>query len=145
MALIAGVGVYWNRKEFKKFSLLELAGIAGLFIVVIGALACFFVFVASPLVNLITVRLLRFITVVLIIVGGLTIGLAIIQQGSKKIMNGRYPSRGMGEQMEVAENIEIQQLIDEGKVVQAVKVARKTYGYSLLEAKEYIDSFTANQ
>src|SRR5690625_951323 len=145
MALIAGVGVYWNRKEFKKFSLLELAGIAGLFIVVIGALACFFVFVASPLVNLITVRWLRFITVVLIIIGGLTMGLAIIQQGMKKLTKGRYPFSEDVEQMEMPENEVIQQLIDEGKVVQAIKVARETYGYSLLEAKKYIDSFITNQ
>jgi|GEM_PF-5496118 len=145
MVLMAGAGLYWNRQELKKFKRGELAGIACLFIVVIVALACLFLFVANPVVNLITVGPLRFIAIILIIIAGLALGLYTIQLGMKQITKGRYPFSEDVEQMEMPENEVIQQLIDEGKVVQAIKVARETYGYSLLEAKKYIDSFITNQ
>ncbi|HGE5780162.1 hypothetical protein [Bacillus pseudomycoides] len=37
-------------------------------------------------------------------------------------------------------NNELRQLVKDGKTITAVKKAREAFGYSLLEAKEYVDS-----
>ncbi|WP_459502289.1 hypothetical protein [Bacillus sp. C1] len=37
-------------------------------------------------------------------------------------------------------NKELRQLVKDGKTVAAVKKTREVFGYSLLEAKEYVDS-----
>ncbi|MBJ8029319.1 hypothetical protein [Bacillus cereus group sp. N21] len=46
---------------------------------------------------------------------------------------------GIGE-VEPEINNELRQLVKDGKTITAVKKARKAFGYSLLEAKEYVDS-----
>jgi len=40
---------------------------------------------------------------------------------------------------EVALQVELVQLLHEGKTVEAVKLVRETLGSSLLEAKQYVD------
>lgn len=145
MAILAGAGIYWNRKELKRLSWGERIGIAGMFIVVIFALACFFLFIASPLMNLITIGWLRFMMILIIIIAGVSFGIIIIQQGIEKITKGKYSFDERVEKStpnDMPVNVDIQQLVDEGKTVEAVKVARETYGYSLLEAKQYIDTLT---
>src|SRR5690625_5572887 len=75
MVLMAGAGLYWNRQELKKFKRGELAGIACLFIVVIVALACLFLFLPNPVVNRITVGPLSFFAIFFFIIAGLGLGL----------------------------------------------------------------------
>ncbi|PEY39534.1 hypothetical protein CN354_09065 [Bacillus cereus] len=43
-------------------------------------------------------------------------------------------------EVELEINNELRQLVKEGKTITAVKKAREAFGYSLLEAKEYVDS-----
>lgn len=43
---------------------------------------------------------------------------------------------------EPAVNDQLRNLVKEGKKVQAVKEAREAFGYSLLEAKEYVDGLS---
>ncbi|KEK22654.1 hypothetical protein [Bacillus gaemokensis] len=37
-------------------------------------------------------------------------------------------------------NKELRQLMNDGKTITAIKKVRETFGYSLLEAKEYVDA-----
>lgn len=46
---------------------------------------------------------------------------------------------------EPAINEELRRLIDEGQEVRAVKAARVAFGYSLIEAKQYIDGLKKEQ
>ncbi len=67
----------------------------------------------------------------------------IIQKGLLKITNGKLPNTDIEMETEGIEypiDEEIKQLVDEEKIVQAVKLTRELYGYSLLEAKRYVDS-----
>lgn len=42
-------------------------------------------------------------------------------------------------------NVELRQLLQQGKMVEAVKRTRQEFGWSLLEAKQYVDGLKAQK
>ncbi|WP_099157521.1 hypothetical protein [Virgibacillus ndiopensis] len=60
----------------------------------------------------------------------------------KRISNNEFMLKQIANQVGVQElpiNKKLRKLVKEGKNVQAVKEARECFGYSLIEAKRYVD------
>lgn len=60
----------------------------------------------------------------------------------KRLKHTEIMLKQIAEQVGVAEdpiNEQLRQLVNEGKTVEAVKKTREHFGYSLLEAKQYVD------
>ncbi|MFC7319893.1 hypothetical protein [Halobacillus campisalis] len=84
--------------------------------------------------NIVAISLLALIAIFFI---------AKTQELEKKVKRLDQTVRQLSEQVDLPEppiNEELRRLVREGKDVQAVKRARQEFGYSLLEAKEYVDS-----
>lgn len=85
-----------------------------------------------------------FIAVVFfVVVVYLLIKISNLQEGLKGI---KYKLDRIESQMNLPENPindDLRDLIQEGKDVQAVKLARETLGLSLLEGKQYVDALMA--
>lgn len=59
-----------------------------------------------------------------------------------------YTLKQIGQQLGVSEqaiNKDILDLLDEGKDIEAVKLARETLGLSLVEGKQYVDELKAEK
>lgn len=145
IVMFIGLGVlaYSNRKILKELSIWQNLGILILFAGTVALLAGFFYFVASPIVDLISIGWIRYIVMVAIIIGTLIPAIGLLYKGMSRITNGKFPVMDTEletEDIEYPTNEEVQQLVNSEKVVEAVKLSRKLYGYSLLEAKRYVDS-----
>lgn len=141
--MLLGIIVYSNRHILKKLSIWQNLGILLLLLGTIVLMAGFLYYIANPVVNLISTQWIRNIAIVAIILGILVPAIGLLYKGMSKITKGKFPVTDIEL---VAENIDypineaIQQLVNEGKIVEAVKKARELYGYSLLEAKHYVDN-----
>lgn len=144
IVVVATIGMigFLYRDVWIELSIWRILALMLFFVGIVSIVACFFLFIASPIVDLISIGWLNSIVTYTIIIVGLILALIIFQKGLLKITNGKFPNTDLEmetEEIEYPINEEIKQLVDEEKVVQAVKLARQLYGYSLLEAKRYVD------
>ena len=131
------------RKIWKQLSVWQILGIILLFVAVVALFSSFFYFVARPLVNLITIGWLNYLAAIGIVIIVLIPAVTILLKGIEKITNGKFPDLNIDSETSVIDypkNEAVQQLVNDGKVIEAVKLSRELYGYSLIEAKRYVDS-----
>ena len=143
--VMIGLGsiVYFNRKILKELSIWQNLGILTLFVGTVALLASILYFVARPVVHLISVDWVRYIVQIGIIIVTLFPAIVLLYKGMSKITDGKFPNTEIELAPEAEEypvNEEVQQLVRDGEVIKAVKLSRELYGYSLLEAKRYVDS-----
>lgn len=93
---------------------------------------------------------------VLIIIGGFLTTGYFFQSASEKRINAlesrirhvekqlKQTTQGM-ELTEPDVNEELRELLEKGKMIEAVKRTRLEFGWSLLEAKQYVDDLKAGQ
>lgn len=116
------------RDVWKQFSIWRiLAGIL-FFVGIVSIVACIFLFIANPIVNLISIGWLNRIVTYTVIMVVLILAVMIIQKGLLKITNGKLLHTDIEmetEDIEYPINEEIKQLVDDEKVVQAVRIARE--------------------
>lgn len=142
--IVIGSIVYFNRQTLKELSIWQNIGILLLFIGIITLLVGFFYFVASPVVQMISIGWIRYIVQIVMVIGTLIPTIVLLYKGMSKITNGKFPNTNIEVDQEPKEypvNEEIKQLIQNGETIKAVKVARELYDYSLVEAKRYVDEF----
>lgn len=149
IVVVATIGMigFLYRDVLRQLSIWRILAIILFLVGIVSIAACFFMFIASPIVDLISIGWLNSIVTYAVIIIGLILTLIMIQKGLLKITNGKFPNTDIEmetEDIEYPINEEIKQLVDDEKVVQAVRLARESYGYSLLEAKRYVDSLDNN-
>lgn len=142
--VIIGLGlvISLNKETLKKLSIWQNLGIFALFIVTVALLVCFFYFVASPIVHMISIGWIRYIVQIILVIASLIPTIALLFKGVSKITNGKFPVVDIevaNDDKEYVPNDRIEQLVHNGEVVKAVKLSRELYGYSLVEAKRYVD------
>jgi len=139
---VFGIFIYSNRKVLKTLSLLEIIGMIVFIVAVISLLVAFFYFIAGPLINRITVGWLNLLVAIFIVIVILIPALGIIYKGMRVITKNKFPVMKTEIDDEDRKNYpkdkQIQQLASEGRTVEAVRLAREKYGYSLLKATDYI-------
>jgi len=139
---VLGIFIYSNRKVLKTLSLLEIIGMVVFIAAVIGLLVGFFFFIASPLIDRITVGWLNLLVAIFIVIVILIPTLGILYKGMRVITKNKFPVMKTEIDEEDRKNYpkdeQIQQLANEDKIVEAVKLAREKYGYSLLKAHDYV-------
>lgn len=145
MLVIIGLGlvIYLNKEILKKLSIWQNIGILVLFIVTVALLVCFFYFVASPVVHMISIGWIRYVVQIILIIGALIPAIGLLFKGMSKLTHGKFPitdSELEKDSREHVPNERVEQLVRNGQVVKAVKLSRELYGYSLVEAKRYVDS-----
>lgn len=145
IALLIGLTIYLNRDLWRGFSVGKIMSMLGVFILSVLLLASFFYFVARPVVDLIANDSLKYVAIFVIVVGVFIPYMHMLSKVIFKLSKGKL----LGTDIKVNPKVfdqspseEILDLIDAGKVVPAVKAARVSYGYSLVEAKQYIDHLT---
>lgn len=141
VATIGMIGFLY-RNALRQLSIWRILTAILFLVGIVTIAACFFMFIASPIVDLISIGWLKTIVTYAVVMIGLFLTLIIIQKGLFKITDGKIPNTDIEMETEDREypiNEEIKQLVEDEKVVQAVKLTRELYGYSLLEAKRYVD------
>ena len=141
VATIGMIGFLY-RNALRQLSIWRILTAILFLVGIVTIAACFFMFIASPIVDLISIGWLETIVTYAVVMIGLFLTLIIIQKGLFKITDGKIPNTDIEMETEDREypiNEEIKQLVEDEKVVQAVKLTRELYGYSLLEAKRYVD------
>lgn len=137
--------IYANRHVLKTLSFLEITGVLVFVAAVIALLVGFFHLVASPLDQLLTVGWINYLVKVAVVIAVLIPALGLLYKGMRLITKGKFPvmdiepAQEKGAPTQYPINSQVQQLVDEDQIVKAVKLARELYGYSLLEAKKYVD------
>lgn len=134
--------IYINKDKIQELNTWQIIAVLLLFVVTISLLVAFFYFIASPIANRITINWLRFIVQIGFTLIAIIPGFILLFQGVSKITKGKFPDRSsekIEESKDFPQNEEIKQLVKEDQAIKAIKKAREIYGYSLIEAKKYID------
>lgn len=151
--VIVGYIVYANRKVWKQLSVWQLLGMILFFGALITVVAGLLYYVASPLVNLITINWISYIAKIILVIVVLIPTSIIFHKGMLKISGGKFPDLNIEEvdDLELKQiiteldqsknpiNSRLRQLVKNGEEVKAVKEAREYFSYSLLKAKKYVD------
>lgn len=137
-----GMIAFLYKDVWKQLSIWRILGVIFFFFGIVSIVAFIFYYIANPIIKLISIGWLNTIVTYAVIIATLILALIILYKGLLKITGGKFSIETENE----AENIvypineEVKQLIDDGKEIQAIKLTRKLYGYSLLEAKKYVNS-----
>lgn len=147
IAVIA-ILIYSNRKVLKTLSVIEIISVLVFVATVIALLVGFFYFVGRPLIDFVTISWLNFIIKILLIIVVFLPALGLIYKGMRVITKNKFPVMETDLNKNKIENNsktrhdeDIKQLINQGKTAGAIKLVRKRYGYSLLEARDYIEQY----
>lgn len=139
---VFGIAIYANRFIFKKLTMKQNMMMLLLLIGTITLLVGFFYFIAGPIVQLIPFSWLQSVMKIILTIGAFIPAMVLLFKGMSIISDGKFPNVDIESETQLKEypkNEEIEQLIHNGESIKAVKRVREIYGYSLLEAKRYVD------